>query len=319
MKRTQRVVVYGSLGLRPGLSELLWAFRKSNKLEEFPVFLDDHPFQVVQRIKAEAERGMRTADVVIVPHYVVLGMAQEGMLAPHEAEGARLYPRAYGAAGGLWHAVAVTFMSMAYNQASVKPRDLPLSLEDLSSPPFRGALGTQSLTSSRVGNLGVHYMAFLAKKAGRRRFEAFLGQLAAGNRPKAYDCIDHLIQGLLDRETKVALTVYSLAYYREKTAGAPVALLQMDDAPPMVTWTTAAMLKQAEENESARRFLDFLLTPGAQRLIGRIPGLHPALPGAKTSYNYEVRVGPRTEFHPVKGDMEAAAEAAAEFSRLGLP
>lgn len=319
MKKLDRVVIYGSLGLRPGLPELLWSFRKANKLEEFPVFLDDHPFQVVQRIEQEKKNGMRTADLVIMPHYVVMGMAAKGMLASHSAPNSEAYPRGFADAKGLWQSMAITFMSMVYNSETTKAEDLPKSIEDLSSKPFRSALGLQSLTASKAGNLGVHYMAFLKGKLGERRFSAFVRDLSEGNRPKAYDCIDHLIQGLLDRETKIALTVYSLAYFREKTAGSPVALLKMKDAPQMVTWTTSALLKGSEENESARRFLDFVLSPKAQRLIGRIPGLHPALPGVGTSYPFEVAVGPKTEFHPDAEDLAAAAKAAESFTMLGLP
>ncbi len=68
MKPEERVVVYGSLGLRKGISDLLWAFRKSNRMEEFPSYLDEHPFQVMKRIRTEAKNGMRTVDVVLMPH-----------------------------------------------------------------------------------------------------------------------------------------------------------------------------------------------------------------------------------------------------------
>src|SRR2546427_9411231 len=85
MKKIDRVVVYGSLGLRPGLSELLWAFRKKHKLEEFPVYLDDHPFQIRERIRRERENKMRTADVVLVPHYMALELSEEGILVPHRS------------------------------------------------------------------------------------------------------------------------------------------------------------------------------------------------------------------------------------------
>ena len=47
----ERVIIYASLGLRSGTSDLLWAFRKKHTLEEFPVYLDDHPFQVQERIR----------------------------------------------------------------------------------------------------------------------------------------------------------------------------------------------------------------------------------------------------------------------------
>ena len=43
----ERVIIYASLGLRSGTSELLWAFRKKNTLEEFPVYLDEGGWSAV--------------------------------------------------------------------------------------------------------------------------------------------------------------------------------------------------------------------------------------------------------------------------------
>ena len=88
----ERVIIYASLGLRSGTSDLLWAFRKKNTLEEFPVYLDDHPFQVHDRIREEMKHGMRTADIVLVPHYVALQMNSEGLFTPHDAKDIGAYP-----------------------------------------------------------------------------------------------------------------------------------------------------------------------------------------------------------------------------------
>src|SRR5437870_9404159 len=116
-----------------------------------------------------------------------------------------------------------------------------------------------------------------------------LHSLTGPNSPKTYDCIDHLLQGLLEGAVRIGLTVYSLAYFREKTSGSPVALLRMKEAPPMLTFTSAGLVKGAEENASARRFLDFLLTEDAQGIIGTIAGIAPTRPGIRASYPFELK------------------------------
>ena len=319
MKKIDRVVVYGSLGLRPGLSELLWAFRKKHKLEEFPVYLDDHPFQLRDRIRRERENGMRTADVVLVPHYMALQLREEGVLARHRSAELDSYPRKFRDASRRWFAIGVTFMSMAYNSKQLGEKDLPESLEDLSSGKMKGQLGMQSLTASKAGNLGAYYIAYLKRTAGSKKWMNFLRSLTGPNRPKTYDCIDHLLQGLLEGAVRIGLTVYSLAYFREKTSGSPVALLRMKEAPPMLTFTSAGLVGDAEDNGSARRFLDFLLSEDAQRIIGTIAGIAPTRPGISAGYPFELKYESRSSFHPDATDLKEISTALTTFKRLQLP
>jgi len=319
MKKIERVVVYGSLGLRPGLSELLWAFRKKHKLEEFPVYLDDHPFQLRDRIRRERENGMRTADVVLVPHYMALQLREEGVLARHHSAELDSYPREFRDASHQWFAIGVTFMSMAYNSKQLGEKDLPESLDDLSSGKMKGQLGMQSLTASKAGNLGAYYIAYLQRTVGSKKWMNLLHSLTGPNRPKTYDCIDHLLQGLLDGAVRIGLTVYSLAYFREKTSGSPVALLRMKEAPPMLTFTSAGLVSGAEDNGSARRFLDFLLSEDAQRIIGTIAGIAPTRPGISAAYPFELKYESRSSFHPDATDLKEISAALTTFKRLQLP
>ncbi len=319
MKKIDRVVVYGSLGLRPGLSELLWAFRKKHKLEEFPVYLDDHPFQIRERIRRERENEMRTADVVLVPHYMALQLSEEGILARHRSAEVDPYPRKFRDHSHRWFAIGVTFMSMAYNSKRLRKEDLPESLEDLSSEKMRGRLGMQSLTASTAGNLGAYYIAYLQRTVGSKKWMNLLNSLAGPSPPKTYDCIDHLLQGLLDGAVRIGLTDYSLAYFREKMSGSPVALLRMKEAPPMLTFTSAGLVSGAEENGSARRFLDFLLSEDAQRIIGKIAGIAPARPGISAAYPFEVKYESGSNFHPDATDLDEISSALTTFQRLQLP
>jgi iron(III) transport system substrate-binding protein len=315
----ERVIIYASLGLRSGTSDLLWAFRKKHTLEEFPVYLDDHPFQVRQRIREEMKHGMRTADIVMVPHYVALDMNDEGLFTPHDAKDIGAYPQRFYDKKLRWFAAGITFMTMAHNPETLPAKDLPESLEEISSSQWKGKLGMQSLTSSKFGNIGAHYMNFLRRNVSPKKWTEFLESLAGPNRPETYDCIDHLLQGLIDGRHKLSLTVYSLAYFRERTAGSPVRSFETQGIPRMLTFTTAALLRTAKDNKSARKFMDFLLSEDAQKIIGTITGISPSMPGQKTAYPFEAEYSSKDVFHPDAEDLESLPETLATFSRLRLP
>jgi ABC-type Fe3+ transport system substrate-binding protein len=319
MRPNDGVVVYGSLGLRRGISDLLWAFRKANRLEEFPAYLDDHPYQVMERIRKELKNRMRTADVVIMPHYAVQTLAGEGLVARYEPEGSSESPPNMRGPGNGATPVGVTFMAMAYDKTRLGPEELPSSLSELAEGTWKGKLGIQSLTASKAGNLGAWYLAFLRRQAGEERWTRFVKSLSKENRPRAYDCIDHLLQGLLEGSVRLALTVYSLAYFREKSSGSPVALVDAARIPHMMTFTSAALVDGSDKSAPARKFMDFLLSSEAQKIIGSIPGIAPVRRGVHASYDFEHRYGPKTEFHPDVADASATKKAVELFRKLGVP
>ena len=319
MKKLERVTIYASLGLRPGISELLWAFRKKHTLQEFPVYLDDHPFQIHERIRQEMKHGMRTADIVLLPHYMTLQLKREGLLTPYDPKELDGYRQKFYDDERNWFAVGVTFMSMAYNSRRLRPKDLPESLDDLSSERWRNKLGMQSLTASKSGNLGAHYVAFLRRWAGEKKWFSFLRSLGGASNPRTFDCIDHLLQGLIDGNHDLSLTVYSLAYFRERNAGSPVASFGMGDAPRMLTFTSTGLLRTAREKVSARKFLDFILSEDAQKIIGSISGISPARVDVRASYPFEVEYDSSSAFYPDEADLKGMPTVLKTFRSMNVP
>jgi len=318
MQEIEKITIYASLGLRKGIPELLWAFRKKYALQEFPVYLDDHPFQILERIRQETKNGMKTANIVLLPHYMILRMKKEKLLAPFKPAGIESFPPKFHDPADSWFAAGITFMSMAYNTKSVKPSDLPKTLEELSSSRWKNRLGMQSLVSSSVGNLGAQYIASIQRTVGQERWKEFLKEIST-LQVKTFDCIDHLIQGLLDRQIDIALTVYSLAYFREKILNSPVASFEIPDVPRMLTFTSAGLTKWGRDNESAKTFLDFLASTEAQKIIGTIPGISPSKPGAKTDYEFEAKYSGRNTFHPDEEDLKELPRALKLYKELGMP
>jgi ABC-type Fe3+ transport system substrate-binding protein len=318
LKKIERVTVYASLGLRRGIPELLWAFRKKFVLQEFPVYLDDHPFQIYKRIKEERAHGMETADVVLLPHYMMLRLKNEGLLSTYEPKDLKYFSPKFRDEDRKWFALGVTFMTLAYNSKKFAAKNkLPTSLEDLVSKKFDGRLGMQSLISSSVGNLGAQYLGFVRRIAGEGRWTSFLEGLSSMN-VNTFDCIDHLIQGLLDNRIDIALTVYSLAYFRERIEGAPVRSFEIEDVPRMLTFTSAGLTCNGEDNESAKTFLDFLTSSEAQRIVGTIPGISPARKGIHTTYDFEVKYSGKTQFHPDEADLRDLPQIVETYKKMDL-
>jgi iron(III) transport system substrate-binding protein len=318
LKNIKRVTIYASLGLRRGIPELLWAFRKKFVLQEFPVYLDDHPFQIYQRIKEEEEHGMKTADIVMLPHYMLLKFKKEGLLSPYAPADLQHFSSKFVDSEKMWFALGITFMTMAYNSAKIRKAQLPKSLEELVFEKWNGRLGMQSLVSSSVGNLGAQYIGLVRRIVGEDRWLTFLEGIKKSD-VKTFDCIDHLVQGLLDKKIDIALTVYSLAYFRERIAKAPVRSFQIDDVPRMLTFTSAGLTRSGRDNESAKTFLDYLASKEAQRIIGTIPGISPARSGIKTTYDFEASYSSKSSFHPDNEDVKELPEIIDVYKKIGLP
>lgn len=314
------MTVYASLGLRRGIPELLWAFRKKYVLQEFPVYLDDHPFQLYERMKEEENFGIRTADVVLQPHYMMLRLKREGMLVPYSPAEIETFPVSFRDKESYWFALGVTFMTLAYNSRKIPKRSLlPSSLEELTEGRWKNRLGMQSLTSSSVGNLGAQYISFIRRTVGEERWLAFINKLNS-MQVITFDCIDHLVQGVLDNQIDIALTVYSLAYFRERLSRSPIKSFEIEDVPRMLTFTSAGLTKSAENNESARLFLDFLSSNEAQRIVGTIPGISPGRNGVRTTYDFEAKYSAiRSKFHPDGEDLRQLPDNIETYRKIGLP
>jgi ABC-type Fe3+ transport system substrate-binding protein len=246
-------------------------------------------------------------------------MGTDGLLSGYMPKGAESPPLSMRGLGTGAFPIGVTFMAMAYNSKALKGGNIPESLEDLGDRRWAGRLGTQSLTGSKAGNLGAWYLSYLRGTTREINWRVFIDSLSTANRPMAYDCIDHLLQGLVDGEILLALTVYSLAYFREKASGSPVELVDSKRIPHMMTFTSAALTKGAEENAAARKFMDFLFTPEAQRILGGIRGIAPVRKGVRVAYDFEHHYGETTEFHPQGTDFERFEKTKELFGELKLP
>lgn len=268
-KGGKKITIYASMGVRRGISDLLWAFRRRYTLEEFPAYLDDHPFPVLKRVEAELKNGLNTADVVIAPHYLLLQMKHKGLLANYSSDAQPSF--AYDSSKA-WSAIGITSMFPVYSERLNS--EIPENIDELSAIRWKSQIASQAILTSSAGNLTAYYLIALRRILGERRWREVI-ETVSKIKPATYDCIDHLLQALEAGEKSIALAAYSLAYYRLKEEGARLRLLQVDELPRLYTFTSAGLLKNSEDSVSAHHFLDFLFSKEGQTSIGKIWGILP--------------------------------------------
>lgn len=98
-----------------------------------------------------------------------------------------------------------------------------------------------------------------------------------------------------------------------------MASFELGDAPRMLTFTSAGLLRTARDNSSAKRFLDFMLSEEAQRIIGTISGISPARPDVRASYSFEVQYDSSSAFYPGETDLKAMPAIMKTFRSMDIP
>ncbi|MDW8360191.1 MAG: ABC transporter substrate-binding protein, partial [Candidatus Caldarchaeum sp.] len=189
-QKESHLVVYASL--RGVILSLVTAFRRHYKHLHIHVhFLSSHPLPIYEKVKAEVNAGIPTADVVILPHYMILQMASEGMTRPYKSREFRAFPREFYSDAGGWAAMAVEPIGMIYNAQLLREEEVPLTSGELLNEKWSGKIATQSVTTFSEGMMGAYYLVALRRGMGESRWMEFLKGLGKVS-PVSYECLLHM-------------------------------------------------------------------------------------------------------------------------------
>lgn len=311
-KGAKRTTVYASMGVRRGVSDLLWAFRRKYTLEEFPAYLDDHPFPLLKRVEAELNANLPTADIVIAPHYLLLQMKHKGLLAPYDSPQLEDLPDFARDNTRTWFSIGITSMFPVISERLGS--SLPDSVGVLAEKKWRNEIGSQAILTSSAGNLTAYYLIALRRILGEKRWKEVV-ETVRKVRPKTYDCIDHLLQALEAGEKSIALAAYSLAFYRLKEEGAHLRQMKIEELPRLYTFTSVGVLKNSEDSASAHHFLDFLASQQGQEAIAKIWGILPLEGNSKNDLPDDWK---RSFFFPTEIEVKNAEKNNRTLADAGL-
>jgi ABC-type Fe3+ transport system substrate-binding protein len=316
------LVVYASL--RGVLQDAVKAFR--NKYEDLNLhvsYFSSHPVPIYEKVKAEVKNGIPTADVVIMPQYMLMMMAREGLLKSYESPEIRVFPKhVYDSKNHMWAAMAVEPTSVVYNNTKIKQQELPTTLDGLTDGKWIGKTALQSVTSFPEGKMAFYYLVALKRHLGERKWETFLKDFLK-TKPVSYECLLYMTHML-----GLGQHIFGFpATLRKQGMGDDFARLReggvqpvpLADVPPAAICRTAGIVKKGPHQGAAELFFDFIMSAQWQAEMGRnLDGMVPARPGIVATYWVSQPLANGWLHYPNTEEVDREEEYLQVFRNLGF-
>jgi len=166
---------------------------------------------------------------------------------------------------GLWTGISSRARVIIYNKNLVPDKDVPRSVFQLTDPKWKGKIaiaGTQERTT-------LSWVSSLIVVKGAEFTKNYLQQLYANGLKILPDNAD-VWQGVGRGEFAIGLT-NSPNYFLARKAHYPVGVVYPDqhdgEVGTLLNLNAIALVKGAQHLEAAKRFIDFILSPSAQRIL----------------------------------------------------
>ncbi len=320
-KREGQIVIYTSL--KDVLLSLISGYRTAHKQDHSHIsFYSAHPMAIYKKIKAEIKAGIPTADMIILPHYLVLQMQHEGLLRSYTSIETNVYPKEFYSPDG-WATMLVEPIGPVYNPFKLNEGDLPTTVEELADPKWKGKVAMQALTKHSEGMLGLYYIMALKPCLGEERWSSFLSNLAKNVNPAVFECLLYMSQSIGRGDYHIGMPITlrkaSMVDAVEGMEEGRVEYLPLEDVPQMASFKTLGLMKNGSNPNTADLYYDFALSKGFQELIGQsMCSELPARPGVKTTFWVTPPNIQGTHYFPKMEDVANFPRSISEIKALGL-
>lgn len=236
--------------------------------------------QVLQELPAPS------ADVFIAKESGALEYLQaNGAFAPYLSEATSKIPAYLKAHDGSWIGVSGRSRAIIYNKELIDESTVPKTLDALTDPYYTGKIAAVNSGNESL----VAWVSALRIKLGDEKTKDILIKLkkngiallsdshtdvrkAVGRGEYAMGLINHYYYHLQKNETDPALRNVGIVYLDQQPGG----------RGEVVNVCGAGIIKNAKNRLNAERFIDFLVSPEAQKLFAEVNFEYPLLPKADT-------------------------------------
>ena len=217
------------------------------------------------------------ADVFFAQDAGALGaVAERGLLTALPAETLEHVDSRFASPSGEWVGVSGRARVVAYNTETLSEADLPDSIFEFTEPEWEGRIGWAPTNGSFQS-----FVTALRVIEGEDRAREWLEGIQA-NDPNVYEGNNPALDAVIAGEVDVAfINHYYLMQRLAEEPDAPAANYFLTDGDPgaLVNVAGAGILDSSENQEAARQFVEFLLSPEAQEYFASETKEYPLIEG----------------------------------------
>lgn len=310
----QTIVVYGSVDAKD-MQPLLSAFQGNYSYISVD-YEQMIPPTLFTRVTSEVNANKSTADVVVVTQSIVYPLQRAGLLLPYNSSQLSNYPKEFHDPKGYWAAALLLPVVFCYNTNLVSKANLPKTIDEITNPVWKGKVIMHDIT---VGSTSTQYMLSLIPILGNSTWTNFVQSLAQNVHPALNPDIAAVAEGVARGEYSLGLVCYLHDVLRLKEQGAPIDYFLPQSIPILAAPSSVAIIKTTKNLKAAEIFEDFLLSKGAQQIIGNTPVRIPAMPGVNAKYTIE-KLLPNVKIvlFPTSQVASSARAWADKFKQMGF-
>jgi iron(III) transport system substrate-binding protein len=237
-------------------------FRKQFPLIEVELFRTGAT-SLQNKIMTEARVGRHSWDIVNFNGEFVVELVKQKLIAPYVSPQQAMLDDDFKDGNGYWSGLHAQPIVLGYNTKLVNKEDVPTSYEGLLNPRWKGR-------KISIDNEGFGLLKGLESAWGTKRAVEYLKKLAL-QEPVPMRGNTHRVQLVAAGEYPL-LIAFAHSIESAKHAGAPIDWVPLEPVP--VQLSVIMLAANAPHPNSARRFIDFLLSHEAQitmRKMKRIP------------------------------------------------
>jgi iron(III) transport system substrate-binding protein len=215
------------------------------------------------RIMTEARVGRHAWDIVNFNGEFVLELIKQKLITPYVSPAQEMLDDDLRDKNGYWTGLHAQPIVLGYNTRQVRKEDVPTTYDGLLDSRWKGK-------KISIDNEGFGLLKGLESAWGRDKAIEYLKKLAS-QEPVPMRGNTHRVQLVAAGEYPL-LIAYAHSVESAKFAGAPIDWVPLEPAP--VQLSVVMLAANAPHPNSARRFIDFLLSREAQltmRKLKRIP------------------------------------------------
>ena len=235
--------------------------------------------EIMGRLSQEKRAKRHTADVINATYYVWNDLKKGEFLMKYKSSETVTYPKVMKDPDDYWTVLFLQVNGMVYNTKLISPKEAPQNYEDLLDPRWKG---------KKVGLDAMEYSWFtiMLEILGEEKGLNFMRRLA---KQELYLRNNKTLLTLLlaAGEFPILTTAHLDGAMLIKKTGAPIDWVPASNPIP-VTTSMVGVSANAPHPNSAKLFVDFLLSEEGQKMLSQMGNSVPR-PGIETALSHKIK------------------------------